>query len=235
MAHSSGVQAYMESLPQRERHLASRLESFGDIVFGFSMSQLALQLDLPKTAADLIDNPLKYVLYFGTFGILSGLWLSYHRMMSTGFRPARTDLALAFLFLAFIGLIPYSMYANVRFAAAGPGGASYGFAAYFLCFLVTTLVSATLGTRNLRRTWTFVDEEERSTRMRSIVITAGIATLCAALVVVDIAAGVQVAGPLTFLFLFPAFAKRMLRNAPGWLARWIRPPEGSAGVSAEFT
>src|ERR1700694_5925614 len=101
---------------ERERHLARRLEGFGDVVFGFAIAQLALQLDLPKAPSDLYGHPIKYVLYFGTFTLLALLWLAFHRMLTGTYRPTRIDLIITFAFLAFVGLVPYAMYAKVHFA-----------------------------------------------------------------------------------------------------------------------
>ena len=68
-------EAFRDTLPSHERHFVARFESFGDIVVGFSLSLLGLQLTVPHTAAELFGNPVRFVEFFATFAILSVFWL----------------------------------------------------------------------------------------------------------------------------------------------------------------
>src|ERR1700760_1174920 len=111
---------YRQALPVRERQLGGRLESFGDIVMGFSMSQLALQLEIPKRPEDVFGHPMNYFVFFAAFGLLAMFWLRFHRIMAIGFTPRRIDLVLLFGMLSFIALVPFALITYTRLL--GPKG-----------------------------------------------------------------------------------------------------------------
>jgi uncharacterized membrane protein len=151
---------YRQTLPLGERHLVGRLESFGDIVLGFSMSQLALQLEIPKTPDDVFGHPLKYFIFFAAFGLLGIFWLRFHRIMAIGFSPRPTDIALLFAFLSFVALVPYALVTYTRLL--GPAGYSRESVTLYLAdFLGVAAFSWILSVRGMRRAWGVLDESER--------------------------------------------------------------------------
>ena len=75
------------SRPEHRSHFTRRLEAFSDIVFGFSLAQLALQLQLPARAEDVLDHPIRWVIFFGTFGLITLFWLAHYRMFRLAFEP----------------------------------------------------------------------------------------------------------------------------------------------------
>jgi uncharacterized membrane protein len=109
--------AFEATLTPNQRHLARRLESFGDVVFGFTISQLALQFSLPQVPSGLVAHGYSYAIYAITFAAIALLWLSYHQMLSATYAPLPLDLLVTFGFLGFTGLVPYAMYAYLRGAA----------------------------------------------------------------------------------------------------------------------
>jgi uncharacterized membrane protein len=129
----------------RER-FKHRLEAFSDIVFGLSLSQLALQLALPAHAADLIQNPVRYAIFFGTFAIICAIWMTHHRMFQLAFEPDPPDIALNFVYLAFVAILPFAMQVNVRFA-----GSPIGFGFYIVDFIGFSLPMFGLLQRGLAR------------------------------------------------------------------------------------
>ena len=203
-----------------ERHLARRLEGFGDVVFGFSISQLALQLDLPRTPEDLYAHPLRYVLYFGTFSLLALLWLAFHRMLAGAYRPTPVDLAVTFAYLAFVGLIPYAMYANAHFATISAHAAQYGFAAYMICAIGTATTAATIMYRNLRRGWNNSTPDARLRLWRTTTLLGGIAMVMMFALVADLTAGIVVGSAFTALAAF----------VPALVFRIRLPDVGAAGT-----
>jgi len=177
---------FSSTLSARERRLAGRLEGFGDIVFGFAISQCALMLTNARGRVD-ISHPAALLLYFGTFASLALLWLSYHRMLSTAFRPGRTDLVLAFAFLAFVSLMPYAMYAQTHDLATRES-ARRAVGEYSALYALLTGIGLVIAIRNLRRGWYFFDEAERDrvwqTFVRSCVLCCvmGVSTIVDAVV-----------------------------------------------------
>lgn len=202
--------SYRASLPDGERHLVARLESFGDIVIGFSMSQLALQLTLPNTPADL-THPARYVIYFGTFAALAALWFNYHRMMSGAFKPTRLDLALAFLYLACTTVVPLALYANVHFASSNhPEWARTGIGVYVACFTGTSVPATIVAWRNFMRGYEHTDDAERRIlwkRLVAITAVSGLLVVALAVVVlvpVDLLWGTTPPSAIVLVLMAPA-------------------------------
>jgi uncharacterized membrane protein len=149
-AHPSHDIAFSETLTPRQRRLGGRLEGFGDIVFGFAVSQCALQLPTSNGHVDLAQ-PFALLLYFATFALVASLWLIFHRLMSGTYVPVGVDLFLAFAYLALVSLIPYAMYAITHTTATTLAGARAAVAAYTAIYAAMTLISSILSMRNLRR------------------------------------------------------------------------------------
>ena len=162
---------YRSTLTVAERHFVGRLESFGDIVVGFSMSQLALQLEIPKTPHDIFAHPMQYVVFFGAFAVVTAFWIRFHRIMSVGFAPRPADITLLFAFLAFVALTPYALVTYSRML----GPAVYSreiFMLYFSVFLGVATSSALLSLRGMRRAWPVLDETERRAAWHPVMVGA---------------------------------------------------------------
>jgi uncharacterized membrane protein len=183
---------YRQTLRLGERHLVGRLESFGDIVVGFSMSQLALQLEIPKTPQDVFGHPLQYFVFFSAFALVGIFWLRFHRIMAIGFAPRPFDIGLLFGLLSFIALVPYSLVTYFRLI--GPAGYSRESVALYLGdFLGVAVFSLILSIRGLRRAWSVLDESERPGAWRPVI--AGFVVIPLFLVALF---GVLAAGPFAF-------------------------------------
>lgn len=202
---------------ERERHLARRLEGFGDVVFGFAIAQLALQLDLPKTPAELYGHPIKYVLYFATFTLLALLWLAFHRVLTATYRPTRTDLALTFGYLAFVGLVPYAMYANVHFAGA-TDSAGIGLATYLTCAVGTAATLSVISFRNCVRARATADFDSLRRQWRGAVALGYVSAVMLVALAVDLTLGVTVAPIVTVLAAGARLAARRIPPPARWLA-----------------
>ena len=204
------------ALTERERHLARRLEGFGDVVFGFAIAQLALQLDLPKAPSDLYGHPIKYVLYFATFTLLALLWLAFHRMLTGAYRPTRIDLIVTFGYLAFVGLVPYAMYANVHFAGKADS-AAVGLATYLTCAFGTAAMSSVISFRNAARGRGAADVVELRRQWRLAVATAYVSGVMFVALVIDLTLGVMAAAFVTMLAAGARFVVRRLQVPAAWL------------------
>jgi uncharacterized membrane protein len=223
---------YRQTLAVGERHLVSRLESFGDIVVGFSLSQLALQLEIPKTPRDVFGHPLNYLIFFAAFALLAVFWIRFHRIMAIGFAPRPIDMTLLFGFLAFVALMPYSLVTYMRLI--GPHG-SYSresVALYLGVFFGVAVFSWILSIRGLRRAWPVLDETERPAAWRPVI--AGfviVPTFAVALV------GVLLAGPVAFAFL--VLIGPLVRLIVRWVPRPVpfllgpQPPDATGTLVSE--
>lgn len=166
--------------PKREHHrthFTRRLEAFSDIVFGLSLSQTAIQLQVPATADELTSHYLRYVVFFGTFALIAALWVAHYRMFRLAFEPQLPDVLLNFVFLAFIALLPYAMLTMNKF----PGN-SVATGLYAIAFGGTSLPMLLLSLRGLGRRDPTLTEPERLLLWRAVlrnscVVAAAIATL----------------------------------------------------------
>jgi uncharacterized membrane protein len=217
--------AFDATLTPNQRHLAHRLESFGDVVFGFTISQLALQFALPKVPPDLLAHSYTYVIYAITFAAIALLWLSYHQMLSSTYAPRPFDIAVTFTFLAFTGLVPYAMYAYLHFITS-PEGVRYGLGAYLVCALGTTTTSTLLRMRNYQRGATYLEAEERFRTYRRLVITSTLIPIFVIDLAIDVTGHPFSAG--LFFLIIPAVSvigRRVIRTAPLPKTRGTHPAD----------
>ena len=135
------------------------------------MSLTGLQLTVPHTAAELFAHPIRFVVFFGTFAIVSVFWVTYHRIMATGFAPERIDMLFAFAYLAFVALIPYAMQVNTTLSHTEEGSYA-GFGFYLIVFLGIMVSALVLNVRGLRRGWYYLDDRRRRLAWRRFVTTA---------------------------------------------------------------
>jgi uncharacterized membrane protein len=216
--------AFEKTLAPAEVHLAHRLESFGDVVFGFTISQLALQFRLPVVPSDLVTHWPSYFAYAVTFAAIALLWLSYHRMLSTTFAPKPLDIAITFLFLGFTGLVPYAMYAFLHFAGT-LDGMRYGYGAYLVCAVGTTGTALVIRVRNYLRGAAYLEPDERLRTYRRLAINSALMPIFIAVLAMDISGHLQLAWILAVLPpLASALGRRLIRTAP--------VPRLSAGTEA---
>jgi uncharacterized membrane protein len=224
---------YRQTLSIGDRHLVGRLESFGDIVIGFSMSTLALQLQIPKTPADVFGHPLSYFVFFAAFGLVAIFWLRFHRIMAIGFAPRHLDLVLLFGLLSFIALVPFALITYIRLL--GPEG-SYSrpsVTLYLGVFLGISLFSWVLNVRGLRRAWSVLESEDERREAGRPVVSGFVIVPVFALAL----ATVLSYGPYAFgLLLLIGPLIRLARRA--WPAPWPallgrQPPAGTVTLSSE--
>ncbi len=206
--------AFEATLAPNQRHLARRLESFGDVVFGFTISQLALQFALPNVPSDLLAHRFSYAIYAITFTAIALLWLGYHQILSATYAPMPVDIALTFTFLAFTGLVPYAMYAYLHFITSEEG-VRYGLGAYLICALGTTATATMLRARNYYRGARYLEPDERFRAFRRVILTTTLIPIFVIDLVLDVTGHPFTAG--LFFCVIPfvnAIARRLIRSAP---------------------
>jgi uncharacterized membrane protein len=210
----------------RERRLAGRLEGFGDIVFGFTVSQCALQLPIVSGHID-IGNPIALLLYFGTFAVIASLWLIYHRMLSGTFKPAGVDLALPFAYLALVSLIPYAMYEIAHNSDTQSARTSLFY--YLAIYATMTSLSAVLTFRNMRRGYFYLDAGERDHAWLALLRQLVLCGMMSAAIVINAFAGPARAGLFLFLIIVAVRVARMLfPRAPSAARLRIQAPAAQA-------
>lgn len=95
---------------ESEEHVVHRLEAFSDIVIGFSLAQMTLNLVLPNDVLDLFrHHSLSLAAFALTFTIVAGLWWGHHRLFTYYFVPTPFNVVLNFLSLGGVMFIVYTL------------------------------------------------------------------------------------------------------------------------------
>jgi uncharacterized membrane protein len=218
-AHPSHEIAFAATLTPRQRRLGARLEGFGDIVFGFAVSQCALQLPNTDGHVDLA-HPLALLLYFATFALVASLWLIFHRLLSGAYVASGIDLLIAFAYLALVSLIPYAMY-GIAHGTPAPSAPAETIArarsavgAYTSLYALMTLLAAILSVRNLRRGYAYFDAEDRRLAWLTFLRQAILCAMMSGGLAIDRFFGPSWAG-LELAFIGPAIAlARLVSRVP---------------------
>jgi hypothetical protein len=139
MSHEPGRHA-----TARDQRFASRLESFGDIVIGFSLAQLALSFVFPKVLTVLTLAPL--LTAFGwTFAMTAWLWMLYRRIGDDYFVPGRLTTALYLGGLAGIVLLIFGVQLVMHYSLPQNGTLADVDLAVKFYFVVLAATLATIG------------------------------------------------------------------------------------------
>ena len=94
--------------------LTSRLEAFGDLVFGFSLSLIALRLDVPSRVEEIFE-PTRWLAVIVTFALICRFWMEHHRIFRHQFVVGPSELVANFAFLFGIAILPYTVQTFLRF------------------------------------------------------------------------------------------------------------------------
>jgi uncharacterized membrane protein len=186
-----------EHLTESQAHYKRRLEAFSDIVFGLSLSELALQLGLPKNPQELVSNPIRYFVFFGSFGLVCSLWISHHRMFRV-FTPTRAAVALNFVYLAFTVLMPFGMQAFIKYPEN-----PIGIGIYLSCYAGTAASMCGLLILGLRAGTEHLTEDDRLCVKENLVRYAALLVVMVGGLVAVRMGGFHAAG-LTLLAVVPA-------------------------------
>jgi len=108
------------TLSAAERKTVGRLESFSDIVFGFSLVNLAFNLRVPATSHDLVSQIPNFAVFVVTFGLLCSLWWLHHQVFRDYFKPDGAGVFLNFALLASVALFSYPLQLYFRLGWGDP-------------------------------------------------------------------------------------------------------------------
>jgi len=128
----------------RDARFADRIESFGDIVIGFSLAQLALSFVFPPHLTIFTLSPM--LTAFGwTFAMTAWLWLLYRRIGDDYFVGGRLMTALYMLGLAGIVLLIFGVQLVMHYSLPGNGTVGDVGVAIIFYFVVLALTLGTIG------------------------------------------------------------------------------------------
>ena len=202
---------------ERDERLTRRIESFSDLVIGFSLALLALTLSIPPHIVDLLTSPYWLVAYFWTFAVVAGLWYSHQRLFTHFFWPETFSIVLNFALLSMVGLLVYFVQVFVHYHSTFDR--VWAFIAYFAVLGIAFIALGTLYLHGARRRWANLDADDRYAGIRQALrgIVGGAFTLVGALVTALLPVkSMDDLWPLA-IFVFAGFF------ATGLVARILRP------------
>jgi uncharacterized membrane protein len=97
---------------EHQRHTRARLEAFSDIVFGFSLAQLALTLPPPVHFSTV--RLLDIFAFTITFALVCFIWWRHHEIFRDYFVPDTPSIVLNFILLAAVALMAYALEAYLH-------------------------------------------------------------------------------------------------------------------------
>ena len=161
-----------------DERLTARLEAFGDLVFGFSLSLIALRLDIPSRVDEILE-PARWLTVIVTFALICRFWLEHHGVFRHRFIVGTPDLVVNFAFLFGIAILPYAVQTFLRFEMQ-----LVSFSLYLgdVILILTTL--SFLRVRSLRQRRLDPDEESRLRDWRRSVAQLSVVILTATLLAV---------------------------------------------------
>jgi uncharacterized membrane protein len=161
-----------------DERLTSRLEAFGDLVFGFSLSLIALRLDVPSRVEEIFD-PTRWSTVIFTFALICRFWLEHYRIFRHHFVVRTSEMVVNFMFLFGIAILPYAVQTFLRFERL-----LLPFSLYLGDLILVVATLSFLRVRGLRQRRADADDEEGRLRdwRRSVAQLAGAAMAACLLV-----------------------------------------------------
>jgi uncharacterized membrane protein len=202
-----------------DERLSSRLEAFGDLVFGFSLSLIALRLDVPSRVEEIFELK-RWLTVIITFALICRFWLEHHRIFRHQFAVRTFDMVVNFAFLFGIAILPYSVQVFLRFEAQ-----PVSFTLYFgdVVLVLTTL--SLLRLRGLRQRRADPDEVGRLQDWRRSIAQLTVAVMATGLLLVMNRPGASFQTDLKQfggyavpgIIVAALLARRMVRGLPSFL------------------
>ncbi|HUN29948.1 MAG TPA: TMEM175 family protein [Alphaproteobacteria bacterium] len=152
---------------ERDERLIRRLESFSDLVIGFSLALLSLTLVVPTHVVELYRNPWWLIAYIWTFALIASIWYTHQRLFSYFFTVRPYTILLNFVLLASLGLIVY--FVQVFVHVTGEPDKVWAFLAYFLMQSIAFIAMGALYAHGVRVRWGRLDGDLRYQGVRNAV------------------------------------------------------------------
>ncbi len=203
-----------------DARLTSRLEAFGDLVFGFSLSLLALRLDVPSRVEEIFE-PTRWLTVIVTFALICRFWLEHYRIFRHHFVVRTPEMVVNFIFLFGIAILPYVVQTFLRFERQ-----RVPFLLYLgdVVLVLTTL--SFLRLRGLRQRRDDAGEEDRLRDWRRTVAQFAVAAMSAGVMAIMHRPGADFQTDLRRfgyaipgIVLLSVLGPRGIRKLPGFLRR----------------
>jgi uncharacterized membrane protein len=153
-----------DSAPRHDR-LTHRLEAFSDIVIGFSLGQLALNLVIPPHAIDFIQRPLAITAFLVTFLLVARFWWLHFVIFEHYFVPTKAMIVCNFIALAALILQIFSLQLYSHFVPLSQGVVAGRI--YFGFFVLSYGMLCAMQAIGLHSRWTALSINRRRAGVQS--------------------------------------------------------------------
>jgi len=207
------------SIDAGDDRLTSRLEAFGDLVFGFSLSLIAIRLDVPSKVEEIFE-PTRWLTVLVTFALICRFWLEHYRIFRHRFKVHPIDMVVNFAFLFAIAILPYGVQTFLRFQLQ-----LLPFSLYLGDFIIVLTTLTFLRVRSLQQRRTDRDEEGRLRDWRRSIAQLAGALLATSLLIIMHREGADFRSDMRVFggYALPAFVvlilliRRSVRRLPAFL------------------
>ena len=161
----------------RDERLTHRLEAFSDIVIGFSLAEMSVNLAIPRHASEVYTHTVALVAFAWTFAVIAAFWWSHHRLFAEYFVPTRATMMLNFAALGVLVWLVYELQVFVRFADTAEHAAAA--IPYVLTYALMYLLLDALFALCVRMRWGELDIEQRRRGVNAIgrILAVGVGPL----------------------------------------------------------
>ena len=128
----------------RTQHTVHRLEAFSDVVMGFCLAQLGLNLVLPNRLSETADLLPGVLLFIAAFAFIALLWWLHHRTFSTYFVLNTPMVVMNFAMLCALVITLYFFESVLRVPSSDANAAIYFHWFAWAFALVYALIGAML-------------------------------------------------------------------------------------------
>ncbi len=157
----------------RDDRIVHRLESFSDVVIGFSLAELGINLVLPTHAVEFFSRPAGLGGFIFTFAIISALWWNHATLFRHFFVPTRLTVLVNFAMLGCAVLLAFSLQMWLHFATSTKDDVVAAYT-YFAVFAATYLMLGYMFLVGVTARWAHLAAEERRIGVRRTSLTLGL-------------------------------------------------------------
>lgn len=143
----------------RDERLTHRLEAFSDIVIGFSLAQMSVNLVIPRHPSEVYTHTVALGAFAWTFFLVAAFWWSHHKLFDVYFVPTRATVALNFVALAVLVWLVFEAQVFVRFADTAEHAAAA--IPYVITYSAMYLLLGALFVLCVRIRWAGLDVADR--------------------------------------------------------------------------
>ena len=205
-----------------ERETVHRLEAFSDIVIGFCIAEMGINLLIPRTVAELPHVALGTAGFAVSFVLIAIVWWIHHRIFRSFFVLDQLNVVLNFAMLGALVLMVYFQQVSLHFVATDqdPGPA---FQAWLLCYGAVYALNAAMLWIGVRARWrTATDSDLRWGLSRAVLASVG------TLVFLSYGGIIELRHSVRSLFVVPVIVIVLVRVvAPRIIADYVTRRESS--------